>query len=45
MLDFCAPDYIVSEIDFLAIENIYVAFDRMVCGHVRYSFVINICFI
>jgi uncharacterized zinc-type alcohol dehydrogenase-like protein len=41
MLDFCAENNIVSEIELIDIKNINAAFDRMVKGDVRYRFVID----
>jgi uncharacterized zinc-type alcohol dehydrogenase-like protein len=42
MLDFCAQNGIVSDIELIDIKNINEAFDRMVKGDVRYRFVIDI---
>jgi uncharacterized zinc-type alcohol dehydrogenase-like protein len=41
MLDFCAENNIVSEIELIDIKNINAAFDRMVKGDVRHRFVID----
>lgn len=41
MLDFCAENNIVSEIELININEIDVAFKRMVKGDVRYRFVID----
>ncbi|WP_158800426.1 NAD(P)-dependent alcohol dehydrogenase [Pedobacter sp. L105] len=42
MLDFCAAHDIVSEIELIDIKEIHPAFDRMIKGHVRYRFVIDL---
>ena len=42
MLDFCAENGIVSDIELIDIKNINEAFDRMIKGDVRYRFVIDI---
>jgi uncharacterized zinc-type alcohol dehydrogenase-like protein len=42
MLDFCADNNIVSDVEIIDIKDIDVAFDRMVKGDVRYRFVIDI---
>jgi len=42
MLDFCAQNGIVSDIELIDIKNINEAFDRMIKGDVRYRFVIDI---
>jgi uncharacterized zinc-type alcohol dehydrogenase-like protein len=41
MLDFCAENNIVSDIELIDIKNIQPAYDRMVKGDVRYRFVID----
>lgn len=41
MLDFCAENNIVSEIELIDIKDIYTAYDRMQKGDVRYRFVID----
>lgn len=41
MLDFCAANNIVSDIELINIQDIYKAYDRMVKGDVRYRFVID----
>ncbi len=41
MLDFCAENNIVSDIEIIDIKNIQTAYDRMVKGDVRYRFVID----
>lgn len=41
MLDFCAKNNIVSEIELIDIKNITQAYDRMQKGDVRYRFVID----
>ncbi|MBK7882888.1 MAG: NAD(P)-dependent alcohol dehydrogenase [Chitinophagaceae bacterium] len=41
MLDFCAANNIVSEIEIINIKDIHTAYDRMVKGDVRYRFVID----
>jgi uncharacterized zinc-type alcohol dehydrogenase-like protein len=41
MLDFCAQNGIVSDIELIDIKNINEAYDRMVKGDVRYRFVID----
>lgn len=41
MLDFCAANNIVSDIEIIDIKNIQTAYDRMVKGDVRYRFVID----
>ncbi|SCX90784.1 NAD(P)-dependent alcohol dehydrogenase [Flavobacterium caeni] len=42
MLDFCAANDIVSDIELIDIKDIHTAFDRMIAGDVRYRFVIDI---
>lgn len=42
MLDFCAENNIVSEIEIIDIKNIKNAFERMLKGDVRYRFVIDL---
>lgn len=41
MLDYCAANNIVSDIEMIDIKNIYSAYDRMLKGDVRYRFVID----
>lgn len=41
MLDFCAANNIVSDIELIDIKNINEAYDRMLKGDVRYRFVID----
>ncbi|HWZ03731.1 MAG TPA: NAD(P)-dependent alcohol dehydrogenase [Mucilaginibacter sp.] len=41
MLDFCAENNIVSDIEMIDIKDIQTAYDRMVKGDVRYRFVID----
>jgi uncharacterized zinc-type alcohol dehydrogenase-like protein len=41
MLDFCATNNIVSDIELIDIKNITAAYERMVKGDVRYRFVID----
>jgi alcohol dehydrogenase (NADP+) len=41
MLDFCAENNIVSDIEIIDIKDIQTAYDRMVKGDVRYRFVID----
>jgi len=41
MLDFCAANNIMSEIEMIDIKDIQTAYDRMVKGDVRYRFVID----
>jgi alcohol dehydrogenase (NADP+) len=41
MLDYCAANNIVSDIELIDIKNITQAYDRMVKGDVRYRFVID----
>jgi uncharacterized zinc-type alcohol dehydrogenase-like protein len=41
MLDFCAENNIVSEIEMIDIKDISAAYERMVKGDVRYRFVID----
>jgi len=41
MLDFCAENNIVSDIELIDIKDIHAAYDRMVKGDVRYRFVID----
>lgn len=41
MLDFCAEHNIVSDIELIDMKDIYIAYDRMVKGDVRYRFVID----
>jgi alcohol dehydrogenase (NADP+) len=42
MLDFCAANNIVSDIEIIDIKNIHAAYERMVKGDVRYRFVIDL---
>ena len=42
MLDFCAENGIVSDIEMINIQDITAAYERMVKGDVRYRFVIDI---
>ncbi len=42
MLDFCAENNIVSDIEIIDIKDIQTAYDRMVKGDVRYRFVIDL---
>jgi uncharacterized zinc-type alcohol dehydrogenase-like protein len=41
MLDFCAENNIVSEIELINIKDIQAAYERMEKGDVRYRFVID----
>lgn len=41
MLDYCAANKIVSDIEMIDIKDIQTAYDRMVKGDVRYRFVID----
>ena len=41
MLDYCAANNIVSDIEIIDIKDIQAAYDRMVKGDVRYRFVID----
>ena len=41
MLDFCAANNIVSDIEIINIKDIQTAYDRMLKGDVRYRFVID----
>ncbi len=41
MLDYCAANNIVSDIELIDIKDIQTAYDRMVKGDVRYRFVID----
>ena len=41
MLDYCAANGIVSDIELIDIKNIHTAYDRMEKGDVRYRFVID----
>ena len=41
MLDYCAENNIVSDIEMIDIKDIQAAYDRMVKGDVRYRFVID----
>ncbi len=41
MLDYCAENNIVSEIEMIDMKDIQAAYDRMVKGDVRYRFVID----
>jgi uncharacterized zinc-type alcohol dehydrogenase-like protein len=41
MLDFCAENNIVSDIEMIDIKDIQTAYDRMEKGDVRYRFVID----
>lgn len=41
MLDYCAENNIVSDIELIAMKDIHQAYDRMLKGDVRYRFVID----
>lgn len=41
MLDFCAANSIVSDIEIIDIKDIHASYDRMLKGDVRYRFVID----
>ena len=41
MLDYCAANNIVSDIEVIAIKDIEAAYVRMLKGDVRYRFVID----
>ena len=41
MLDFCAEKGITSDIELIGIQQINQAYDRLVKGHVKYRFVID----
>ena len=41
MLDFCAENHIVSDIEKIDIKDIHTGYDRMLKGDVRYRFVID----
>ena len=41
MLEYCAENNIVSEIEMIAMKDIHAAYDRMIKGDVRYRFVID----
>jgi alcohol dehydrogenase (NADP+) len=41
MLDYCAKNNIVSDIELINIKDIHKAYDRMIKGDVRYRFVID----
>ena len=41
MLDFCAENNIVSDIEMIDIKDITAAYERMTKGDVRYRFVID----
>ena len=41
MLDFCAENNIVSDIELIDIKDITTSYDRMQKGDVRYRFVID----
>jgi uncharacterized zinc-type alcohol dehydrogenase-like protein len=41
MLDFCAANGIVSEIETIGIQQINEAYDRLLKGDVKYRFVID----
>ena len=41
MLDYCAANGIVSDIEIIDIKNIHTAYERMLKGDVRYRFVID----
>ncbi|OCX53260.1 hydroxyacid dehydrogenase [Mucilaginibacter sp. PPCGB 2223] len=41
MLDYCAENNIVSDIEMIDIKDIHTAYDRMLKGDVRYRFVID----
>ena len=43
MLDYCAQNNIVSDIELIAMKDIHQAYDRMLKGDVRYRFVIDMC--
>ena len=42
MLDYCAEHNIVSDIEMIPIQNINVAYTRMLKGDVKYRFVIDL---
>ncbi|GAC1526209.1 MAG: NAD(P)-dependent alcohol dehydrogenase [Sediminibacterium sp.] len=42
MLDFCAANNIVSDVEVIPVEHINSAYERMIKGDVRYRFVIDI---
>lgn len=42
MLDFCAVNNIVSDVEVIAIDQINAAYERMIRGDVRYRFVIDL---
>lgn len=41
MLDFCAENNIVSDIELIDLKDVHIAFNRMLKGDVRYRFVID----
>ena len=41
MLDYCAENNIVSDVEVIAMKDINEAYDRMLKGDVRYRFVID----
>jgi uncharacterized zinc-type alcohol dehydrogenase-like protein len=41
MLDYCAENNIVSDIEIIPIQNINEAYERMLKGDVKYRFVID----
>ncbi|MGV8091576.1 MAG: NAD(P)-dependent alcohol dehydrogenase [Mangrovibacterium sp.] len=41
MLDFCAENNIVADIELIAIKDIHAAYDRMLKGDIKYRFVID----
>jgi uncharacterized zinc-type alcohol dehydrogenase-like protein len=41
MLDYCAKQNIVSDVEVIAIKDINTAYERMMKGDVRYRFVID----
>jgi uncharacterized zinc-type alcohol dehydrogenase-like protein len=42
MLDYCAKNNIVSDVEIIRVQQINEAFERMIKGNVRYRFVIDI---
>lgn len=42
MLDFCAANNIVSDVEVIPMQNINNAYERMLKGDVRYRFVIDL---
>ena len=42
MLDFCAEHSIESDVEVIPIQQVNEAYDRILCGDVRFRFVIDV---